>query len=77
MDKKKQIEEVTKEVYDNSKYSAVMSHEIARYIVKNGYRKIPEGVVVLTKEEYSDYLVMKDAHQNAIEICEKLEGDNG
>ena len=27
-------------------------------------------------EEHSDYLVMKDAHQNAIERCEKLQADN-
>ena len=31
---------------------------------------------MLTREEYSDYLVMKDAHQNAIERCEKLQADN-
>jgi hypothetical protein len=45
------------------------------YAMGKGYRKIPEGVV-LTREEYSDYLVMKGAHQNVIERCEKLQVDN-
>lgn len=48
----------------------------AEHLYNAGYRKIPEGAVVLTKEEYSDYLVMKDAHQNTIERCEKLQADN-
>lgn len=39
MDKQKQIEELAKEVYENSIYSEVMSRDIARYIVKNDYHK--------------------------------------
>ena len=49
---------------------------IAIALYNAGCRKIPENAVVLTGEEYSDYLVMKDAHQNAIERCEKLQADN-
>lgn len=54
-DAQKKIEEMAKEVYVNSNYSEVLSEEIARYIVKNDYRKIHEDDVVLPKDEY-DYL---------------------
>ena len=48
---KQEVENIAKEVYENSQYSKVMSTEIARYIVKNNYRKIPEGSVVIDKNE--------------------------
>jgi hypothetical protein len=51
----KMIEEMAKEVYDNSNYSEVMSKDIARYIVKNGYRKIHKDEVVLTREEFERF----------------------
>jgi hypothetical protein len=40
-----------------------------------GYRKI-QGAVVLTAEQFSDYLTLKDSHKNAVERCEKLQSDN-
>ena len=47
------------------------------YTIYNaGYRKIPEGVVVLTAEQFSDYLTLKDSHKNTVERCEKLQADN-
>ena len=41
-----------------------------------GYRKIPEGSVVLSKEEYSEYLILQNNFTNAKEKCEKLQADN-
>lgn len=55
MDKQKQIEEkkeIAKEldkVYPNAKFT---NGWIAEVLYKLGYRKIPEGAVVLTREEY-------------------------
>ena len=83
MDKQKQIEEmggIIERSCCNSRalHRCNISCEIcvAQDLYALGYRKIPEGAVVLTREEYSDYLVMKDAHQTAIERCEKLQADN-
>ena len=81
----KQIEENGKELYND--LSSIMSEEYEKRMLitpsycaekmsEKGYRKIPEGAVVLTREAYSDYLVMKDDHQNAIERCAKLQADN-
>lgn len=41
-----------------------------------GYRKIPENAVVLTKEEHSDYLVLKNDYEHASEKLKELQGDN-
>ena len=41
-----------------------------------GFCKIPENAVVLTAEQFSDYLTLKDSHKNAVERCEKLQADN-
>lgn len=49
---KEQIEKLAREIYDNSIYSMPLSSDIARYIVENGYRKIPENAVVLTEDEW-------------------------
>lgn len=38
--------------------------------------KLPEGSVVLSKEEYSNYLVLKNDYAHAKEQCEKLQADN-
>lgn len=39
------------------------------------YRIIAEGSVVLSKEEYSDYLTLKTDYAHAKEQCEKLQAD--
>ena len=57
--KKQEVENIAKEVYENSQYSKVMSTEIARYIVKNNYRKIPKNAVVISKSEYNDLKGLK------------------
>ncbi len=49
---KEQIEKLAREIYDNSIYSMPLSSDIARYIVENGYRKVPENAVVLTEDEW-------------------------
>lgn len=55
--KKQEILETAKEVYLNSHYSKVMSYEIARYIVKNNYRKVKKDEVVLTGTETTENLI--------------------
>ena len=47
----------------------------AKALYNAGYRKI-QGSVVLTAEQFSDYLTLKDSHKNAVERCEKLQADN-
>lgn len=49
------IEEMAKTLYKNRPYSELWwedALEIAEILVKKGYRKIPKGSVVLSKEEY-------------------------
>ena len=70
MDKQKQIEEMTKIVCDRYKNGRcdvedrVCSNKCTVYLraevlYKLGYRKIPEGSVVLTREEHQKYLAYK------------------
>ena len=80
-DKEKQIEEIKKIASDLSKcviqdYGGVYFLESAEALFNAGYRKIPEGSVVLSAEEYSDYLTLQSNYANAKERCEKLQADN-
>lgn len=72
---KKMIEEMAK-IIDNNHGFIVSSVETAQALYNAGYRKIPEGAVVLTAEQFSDYLTLKSSHKNAVERCEKLQSDN-
>ena len=56
-------QEFTIEEYENEK------------LYEQGYRKIPEGSVVLTKYEYSDYLILKNKYAHARERNERLQAD--
>ena len=48
----------------------------AEHLYNAGYRKIPEGAVVLTGEEYSDYLEMQNNYKHVSERCKELHRDN-
>ena len=69
MDKQKQIEEMAKVIYE-SKVAIDGSdmafglfdeddhfHRIAKFLYTAGYRKIDENAVVLSREEYTNYIV--------------------
>lgn len=75
MDKQKQIEEMAKEVEKSyTAYRGFCPHKptvcstikscvycnIATHLIEQGYRKITEGAVVLTREEYDELQVGKD-----------------
>ena len=57
----KQIEEMSKDVeeYVVMFWSNDLYNETARALYNAGYRKIPEGAVVLTREEEQKYLAYK------------------
>ena len=65
-----QIEEMAKvtesvKLYGIDNYGRKISHasilELAKYLVEQGYRKIPEGSVVLSMEEFDeDYVTKQD-----------------
>ena len=90
MDKKKQIEEMVK-VMENWAYrNGMLWHEghaisLCEALLDAGYRKIPEGAVVLTREEYEqiqdrvELLKENEDIGNALfrsnELCRKLIGD--
>jgi hypothetical protein len=46
------IQEMADDIYKNSNYSATMSFEIAKFNVKNNYRKCGGDTVILTKDEF-------------------------
>lgn len=48
----------------------------AKNIYDAGYRKISKGSVVLTDEEYSDYLILQQNHEFIREKAKKLQEDN-
>ena len=58
MDKQKEIEEMA-EIIFNSRYKNgyISPLKGANALYNAGYRKIPENAVVLTREEYTNYLV--------------------
>ena len=46
------IQEMADDIYKNSNYSEAMSLEIAKFNVKNNYRKCGRDIVILTKDEF-------------------------
>ena len=50
--------------------------DFPRYLYDHNCRIIPDGAVVLTKEEYSDYLLLKNDYKHASEKLKELQGDN-
>ena len=54
MDKKKQIEEMANDVYGDAIEIKGDSEYAAETMYEKGYRKIPEGAVVLTKKELAE-----------------------
>ena len=84
MNEKEIIEEMAKEISESNilckdcgDYGDTYCTEaIANTLYKAGYRKIPEGSVVLSTEDYSDYLTLQSNYTNAKERCEKLQADN-
>jgi hypothetical protein len=69
MEKQKQIEEMAKDIEFRTAMAkatkrVLVSSEpieglLAEYLYDLGYRKIPEGAVVLTREEHQKYLAFK------------------
>lgn len=55
--------------------TCIAEHQAEKFY-EQGYRKIPEGSVVLTNDEYSDYLILKDKYAHAKERNERLQADN-
>ena len=77
MDKQKQIEELTKDLYRIQTYAIMDIYPcaqkqpnelVAEHLVGYGYNKIPEGALVLTKEYYES-----EAYTRLIEneLCKK------
>lgn len=54
MDKEK-LEEITKDIYLNSCFTKGTSKAIAKFIIKNNYRKPPENMVILSVDEWIDF----------------------
>lgn len=80
MNEEEMIEEMAKTLYDyRFSYDdciAGSEEDIAEYLIKQGYCKILEGSVVLTKEEYSDYLILQTNHEFIRERAKELQADN-
>ena len=89
---KQTIEEMVKDMFDYSRTFKIIQNAIddecfikehkkslrgyAEYLYNAGYRKIPEGAVVLTSEMYSDYLITQTNNAYLEEQVKKLQGDN-
>lgn len=50
------IQEMADDIYKNSNYSEAMSLEIAKFNVKNNYRKCGRDIVILTKDEFDSMI---------------------
>ena len=48
----------------------------AKTYYEKGYRKISEGSVVLTSEQYSNYLILQTNHEFIREKAKELQADN-
>lgn len=53
-----------------------MRLEIAQELLKYYQPKLPEDSVVLTREEYSDYLILQKNHEFIREKAKELQADN-
>lgn len=49
---------------------------VATHLTEQGYRKIPENSVVLTSEQYSNYLILQTNHEWLREKAKELQADN-
>lgn len=78
-DKEKQIEEMTKNIYENvylqGHFPKGTSKAIARFIIEQGYRKLPEDSVVLSREKY-ELLVECSSYEGVMKTL-KNEYDKG
>jgi hypothetical protein len=72
MNEKEMIEEMAK-IIDNNHGFIVSSVETAQAIYNADYRKIPEGSVVLSKEEYADLQISKDFNYGYHEGTKNME----
>ena len=52
------------------------NYGLAEYLYAQSYRKIPEGSVVLSSEEYSNYLILQTNHEWIREKAKELQADN-
>lgn len=84
MDEKKQIEEMAKDIkelyYREILYSVLPfdkdSYDVlAEKLYKRGYQNCKDKVV-LTREEYSDYLILQQNHEFIRERAKELQADN-
>jgi hypothetical protein len=75
----KQIDEMAKDIDDSMEFDDVYGEyildfeHIAMQLSKLGYRKIPEGAVVLTKEEYKKWLEFVISYL-ILFVCEHCRG---
>lgn len=83
-DKEKQIEEMAKDVYENvyleGHFPKSTSKAIARFIMEQGYRKLPKDSVVLSREEYEKLtaprVFISKKQLSEKELAEKLKNFN-
>jgi hypothetical protein len=78
MDKQKQLEEMAKIIHKHFQYLKSDWEEytksdlsLAYALQWNGYRKIPEGAVVLTREEYNGFKIIAEKQSEIIDETEK------
>lgn len=81
MDKQKQMEELTKDLYRIQTYAIMDVYPcaqkqpnelVAEHLVRWGYRKIPEGAVVLTRAELEEIKRIKEMTNEQEVESEKL-----
>ena len=51
MNKEKQIEEMTQDLFSAYAINKLYTKDVAEYLYNAGYRKVPEGAIVLTRTE--------------------------
>lgn len=61
---------------DNNFAECAQIKNVVDKLYNANYRKIPEGAVVLTREEYSDYLEMQNNYKHVSERCKELHRDH-
>ena len=66
------IEEMAKDIV---KMAGLGVYEKAEYLFNQCYRNCKDKVV-LSKEEYSDYLILKNNYDHAKDEAERLQADN-
>ena len=77
MNDKEMIEEMAEELsHDIFEDENETIMELSRHLVAKGYRKIPEGSVVLTSEQYSNYLILQTNEEWLKNKVTELQTDN-